>query len=160
MRDWLAWHAAYDDPTSALSARLRCVRSHLSDAVDRARSGPVMLVSLCAGQGHDVIGVLSGHPRRDDVRAVLVESDARNAVLARRAAAGEGLPGVEVRQADAGLVSAFADVLPADVLLLCGIFGNVSDRGTSALTSVGVHRLGRGPVAGLPDGRLFTFLAT
>ena len=31
---------------------------------------------------------------------------------------------------------------------------------TGALTSVGVHRLGRGPVAGLPDGRLFTFLAT
>ena len=31
---------------------------------------------------------------------------------------------------------------------------------TSALTSVGVHRLGGGPVAGLPDGQLFTFLAT
>ena len=30
---------------------------------------------------------------------------------------------------------------------------------TRALTSVGVHRLGRGPAAGLPDGRLFTFLA-
>ena len=86
-----------------------------------------MLVSLCAGQGHDVIGVLPDHPRRGDVRAVLVESDARNVVLARRAAAGQGLPGVEVRQADAGLVAGFADVLPADVLLLCGIFGNVSD---------------------------------
>ena len=170
-----------------------------------------MLVSLCAGQGHDVIGVLPDHPRRDDVRAVLVESDARNVVLARRAAAVKGLPGVEVRQADAGLVAGFADVLPADVLLLCGIFGNVSDRDirravdaapalcragatviwtrhrrppdltphirawfasagfgevafdaleTSALTSVGVHRLGRGPVAGLPGGRLFTFRAT
>jgi hypothetical protein len=32
--------------------------------------------------------------------------------------------------------------------------------GTSALTSVGVHRLDRGPAAGLPDGRMFTFLAT
>ena len=126
--DWLAWHAAYDDPSSALSARLRCVRSHLSDAVDRAPAGRVMLVSLCAGQGHDVIGVLPDHPRRGDVRAVLVESDARNVVLARRAATGQGLPGVEVRQADAGLVAGFADVLPADVLLLCGIFGNVSDR--------------------------------
>ena len=86
-----------------------------------------MLVSLCAGQGHDVIGVLPDHPRRGDVRAVLVESDARNVVLARRAAAGQDLPGVEIRQADAGLVAGFADVLPADVLLLCGIFGNVSD---------------------------------
>ena len=158
-----------------------------------------------------MIGVVPDHPRLDDVRAVLVESDARNAALARRAAAGHGLPGVQVRQADAGLVAGFADVLPADVLLLCGIFGNVSDRDirrtvqaapalcraaatviwtrhrrppdltpqirawfasagfeeiafdaleTSALTSVGVHRLGRGPAAGPPDGRLFTFLAT
>jgi len=170
-----------------------------------------MLVSLCAGQGHDVIGVVPDHPRRDDVRAVLVESDARNVALARRAAAVKDLPGVEVRQADASLVAGFADVLPADVLLLCGIFGNVSNRDikrtvdaapalcragatviwtrhrrppdltphirawfgsagfgevafdaleTSALTSVGVHRLGRGPAAGRPDGRLFTFRAT
>ena len=35
---------------------------------------------------------------------------------------------VEVRQADAGVSASFSDVLPADVLLLCGIFGNVSER--------------------------------
>jgi hypothetical protein len=128
VKDWVAWHAAYDDPSSALSARLRCVRSHLSDAIDRVPAGRVSLVSLCAGQGHDVIGVLPHHPRRGDVRAVLVESDARNAALARRAAMEHGLSRVEVRQADASLAAGFADALPADVLLLCGIFGNVSDR--------------------------------
>lgn len=128
MNDWAAWHAAYDDPSSPLSARLRRVRSHLSDALDQAPAGRVSLVSLCAGQGHDVIGVLPGHPRRDDVRAVLVESDPRNVGLARRAAAGQGLSQVEVRQADASLPASFEDALPADVLLLCGIFGNVSDR--------------------------------
>jgi hypothetical protein len=125
--DWVAWHAAYDDPSSPLSARLRRVRSHLSDAIDRAPVGQVSLVSLCAGQGHDVIGVLPHHPRRGDVRAVLVEADACNAGLARRAAVALGLSRVEVRQADAGLVGSFADALPADVLLLCGILGNVSD---------------------------------
>ncbi len=211
VRDWVAWHAAYDDPSSSLSARLRQVRSHLSDAVDRAPAGQVSLVSLCAGQGHDIIGVLPHHPRRDDVRAVLVESDPRNAGLAQRAAAGQGLTGVEVRQADASLVASFADALPADVLLLCGIFGNVSDHdiqhtvsaapalcragatviwtrhrrppdltpqlrawfadsgfdevafdalGTSALTSVGVHRLSRAPAARPPSRPLFTFRAT
>ncbi len=127
MKDWVAWHAAYENPSSALSARLRRVQSHLSDAIDRAPAGQISLVSLCAGQGRDVIGVLPDHPRRDDVRAVLVESDTHNAGLARRAAANHGLPGIEVRQADAGLVASFADRLPADVLLLCGIFGNVSD---------------------------------
>jgi len=126
--DWVAWHAAYDDPSSPLTARLGCVRSHLSDAIDRAPAGRVSLVSLCAGQGHDVIGVLPDHPRRGDVCAVLVEADARNVAVARRAASAQGLSGVEVRQADASLVASFADALPADVLLLCGIFGNVSDR--------------------------------
>jgi hypothetical protein len=71
---------------------------------------------------------LPHHPRRGDIRAVLVESDPRNVGVARRAAAREGLSQVEVRQADASLVASFADALPADVLLLCGIFGNLSDR--------------------------------
>lgn len=31
-----------------------------------------------------------------------------------------------MREADAGRVSSFRDVLPANVLLLCGIFGNIS----------------------------------
>jgi hypothetical protein len=127
MTDWAAWHAAYDDPSSPLALRLRLVRLRLSEAIDRAPPGPVRLVSLCAGQGRDVIGVLPGHPRRDDVRAVLVESDPRNAEAARGAAARAGLGRVEVREADAGAVAGFADALPADVLLLCGIFGNVSD---------------------------------
>jgi hypothetical protein len=125
--DWVAWHAAYDDPSSPLTARLRQVRQRLSEAIDRAPPGPVRLVSLCAGQGRDVIGVLPGHPRRDDVRAVLVEADPRLAEVARGAAAEAGLVRVEVREADAAAVASFADALPADVLLLCGIFGNVSE---------------------------------
>ena len=127
MRDWAAWHEAYDDPSSFLNVRLRMVRQRLSEAIGAAPAGPVRLVSLCAGQGRDVIGVLPGHPRRDDVRAVLVESDPRNAEVASRAAAHAGLLQVEVREADAAAVASFADALPADVLLLCGIFGNVSD---------------------------------
>jgi hypothetical protein len=125
--EWVRWHGAYDDPASPLSARLERVRWHLARAIDRAAPGPVHLLSLCAGQGHDVIGVLPGHPRRDDVRALLVEADPGNAALAASRAAEAGLAGVEVRRADAGLVSNFADVLPAGVLLLCGIFGNVSE---------------------------------
>ena len=37
MKDWVAWHEAYDDPTSSLSTRLRVVRGHLSDALDGPR---------------------------------------------------------------------------------------------------------------------------
>jgi hypothetical protein len=127
MQDWAAWHAMYDDPSSPLAERLRLVRLRLSEAIDRAPPGPVRLVSLCAGQGRDVIGVLPGHPRRDDVRAVLVEANPANAETARNATAEAGLAQVEVREADAAAVASFADALPAGVLLLCGIFGNVSD---------------------------------
>ena len=127
MRDWVAWHELYDDPSSVLSARLRLVQAQLADALDRAPAGPVRLLSLCAGQGRDVTGVLPTHPRRDDVSAVLIEANAENAETARRNAAAAGLPQVEVREADASRPSGYADVLPADVLLLCGIFGNVSD---------------------------------
>jgi len=127
VKDWVAWHAGYADPSSSLSARLRLVRGHLSRALAAVPAGPVRLLSLCAGQGHDVLGVLPGHPRQPDVSAVLVEFDPRNAALARRGAAEAGLSQVEVREADAGLVDNYADALPADVLLLCGIFGNVSE---------------------------------
>src|ERR1700733_15162095 len=126
MRDWAAWHTAYDDPSSFLNVRLRMVQQRLSEAIAAAPAGPVRLVSLCAGQGRDVIGVLPGHARRRDVSAVLIESDERNAAAARRAAADAGLSQLEVRQADASRASQFADALPADVLLLCGIFGNIS----------------------------------
>lgn len=128
MKDWADWHAAYDDPSSPLAARLERVQAHLWRALDEAPAGPVRLVSLCAGQSRDVIGVLPGHARRRDVSAVLIESDERNVAAARQRAAEAGLPEVQVRQADASRVSQFADVLPADVLLLCGIFGNISAR--------------------------------
>ncbi|HEX4257383.1 MAG TPA: SAM-dependent methyltransferase [Streptosporangiaceae bacterium] len=130
MRDWVAWHEGYDDPASTISARLKLVKKHLAAAIDRAPAGPARLLSLCAGQGHDVLGVLPGHRRRDDVTAVLVETDPVNAARARSGAAAAGLARVEVREADAGRPASWCrpadDVVPADVLLLCGIFGNVS----------------------------------
>jgi hypothetical protein len=126
-RDWIRWHDAYDDPTSGLSTRLALVQGHLSVALAAVPDAPIKLVSLCAGQGHDVIGVLPGHPRRDDVTALLVELSPANAEIATKRAAAAGLAGLTVRVADAGIVAAYADALPADVLLLCGIFGNVSD---------------------------------
>jgi hypothetical protein len=135
VRDWVEWHQAYADPASGLSARLRSVQRHLSLAIGEAPAGPVRLVSLCAGQGHDVIGVLPGHPLRHQVTAVLVEADPRNAALARGRAAAAGLDQVRVLQADASRPGTFADALPADVLLLSGIFGNVSDTDIERITA-------------------------
>jgi hypothetical protein len=46
VKDWVAWHAAYDDPSASLSVRLQRVRSHLWDAIGRAPASGVSLVSL------------------------------------------------------------------------------------------------------------------
>jgi Putative methyltransferase len=131
-RDWVEWHRDYDDPGSLLSRRGQLVQGHLRAELERMPAGDVRLISLCAGQGRDVIGVLTGHPRRDDVRARLVELDERNVALARQAAQAAGLPGVEVLRADAGVTDACAGAVPAQIVLACGIFGNISDRDIQA----------------------------
>ncbi|MFD2764520.1 class I SAM-dependent methyltransferase [Micromonospora eburnea] len=126
-RDWYAWHADYEQPGSALSRRLAEVRVRVREALDAAPAGPLRAISLCAGQGHDLIPVLAAHPRRDDVTARLVELDPRNAEVARRAAAEAGLTGVEVVVGDAALTDRYADFAPADLVLVCGVFGNIVD---------------------------------
>jgi hypothetical protein len=62
-----------------------------------------------------------------DVDAFLVELDPELAEGARRAARELDLGRVEVRTADAGSTDAVADCGPADVLMACGVFGNVTD---------------------------------
>jgi len=126
-RDWLAWHAPYDDPDSSQSRRLRQVQRRVREALDGAPPGPLRVVSLCAGQGRDLIGPLAAHPRGADVTALLVEADARNAARARDAARAAGLDGVQVQVGDAADTTAYRDAVPADVVLVCGVFGNVPD---------------------------------
>jgi hypothetical protein len=101
------------------------VRGHIRDALDR-RPGPVRALSLCAGDGRDLLGVLAEREDAARVRAVLVE--VHPAITDRaRAAAAEVAAQVDVRTADAGDTDAWADAVPADLVLLVGIMGNISD---------------------------------
>jgi Putative methyltransferase len=126
-RDWLDWHADYDQPGSPLALRLAAVQQRIRIALDAAPPGPLRAVSICAGQGRDLIGVLAEHPRRGDVTARLVELDKRNAAIARESAAAAGLDQVEVVTGDAALTDQYADLVPADLGLVCGVFGNLTD---------------------------------
>ncbi len=121
------WHAGYDDPGSALAARLAIVQDELRKALSRRPAGPVRLLSICAGRGRDVIPVLAGHSRGEDVSAVLVEIDPENVAAARQMAATAGLANVSVVEADAALTDSYAGHPPADVVLVCGLFGNIAD---------------------------------
>jgi len=125
-RDWVEWHRDYDDPGSLLSRRGKLVQGHLRAELDHAPTRGMRLISLCAGQGRDVIGVLAEHPRRDDVSARLVELDERNVAAARQAARAAGLDTVDVLQADAGITDACAGAVPARIVMVCGIFGNIT----------------------------------
>jgi hypothetical protein len=123
--DWLEWHAPYDDPASPLSRRLAIVQQRAREAIDRAPPGPVRVISICAGQGRDVVGALADHPRRDDVVARLVELDRRNVELARASVDAAGLDRVEVIEADASITSIYDGLVPAALVLVCGVFGNI-----------------------------------
>jgi hypothetical protein len=125
--DWRSWHDEYDQPGSWMARRLLVVRQQIRAVLDRSPAGPLRVVSLCAGQGRDLLGALAEHPRRDDVRARLVELDARNTAVAENTARAAGLTGVEVVTADASRTDHYLDMAPADLVLVCGLFGNITD---------------------------------
>jgi hypothetical protein len=96
-------------------------------ALDLLPPGPISLISACAGQGHDVVLALQRHPRAGSVSGYLVEWDEHNVRQAAAALRSAGLDGIEAIRADASETDAYRDMPRADLLLLCGIFGNVSD---------------------------------
>ena len=124
--DWLCWHEAYSDPSSPLSMRLNDVIVATASALDSLRPGSIRLLSLCAGDARDIANVLLDHPRRADVTGCVVELDPTLASQASdNLAVTEGR--VSVRCADASDPTSWQEFLPADLLLLVGIFGNISD---------------------------------
>jgi hypothetical protein len=125
-KDWIAWHADYDADTP-LHHRLLAVQRRIREALTACPDGPIRVVSACAGEGRDLIGAMVDHPRAIDVRGRLVELDRE---LATRAAA-HAPPRIEVVCADAGTTDAYVGAVPADLALVCGVFGNISDEDVS-----------------------------
>lgn len=125
MKDWLAWHEGYGDPASSLARRLEVVKRHLGRALDKVAATESRLLSLCAGEARDVISVLAARAAKPPVTAILIESDATLARRARTAAADAKLSSVQVRCGDAGALASFSDVVPVDVPMVCGVFGNI-----------------------------------
>jgi hypothetical protein len=125
--DWLQWHAPYHDPASSLSRRLALVRRQLQLALPPHLETPLRVISVCAGQGQDVLDVLSAYPYAHQVRARLVELDERNVAIAQQQIEALQLPGIEVTCGDAGDLAAYEGIAPADIVLICGVFGNISE---------------------------------
>lgn len=127
LRDYEAWHEHYDRPGSQLHLRLLAVRDLIDQALDAAPPGPIRMVSMCAGQGHDILVAAARHRRGPDVTGRLVELLPANVAVARSHIAAAGLDGIEAVEADAGMSDAYAGAVPADLVLVCGLFGNIVD---------------------------------
>src|SRR5262245_2369443 len=126
-RHWVDWHRRYDVVGSSLQRRLAIVQRRVRQALDAQPPGEIRVLSMCAGQGRDLLGVLADHARRDDVRAVLVELDPDLARDAEGAARSAGLGGVRVVVGDAADTGRYEGVVPVGLALVCGVFGNLSD---------------------------------
>jgi len=123
--DWVEWHNLYDG-SPALKARLALVRKHLAKCFELLPAGPISLLSICAGDGRDLIGVLAEHPRRSDVTAVLVENSIELVERGRKDIAAAGFQNqLRFVLADATESSLYQGVVPVDVVLAAGVFGNL-----------------------------------
>jgi hypothetical protein len=129
---WVAWHRQYADPAGALSRRLQDIQRQIGAYLDAAPPGDLSILSLCAGQGDDLLGILPTHPARHRVQANLVELEAGNVAVVRDRIARLGLDRVVVHEADAGLSDTYAALVPADLVLACGVFGNLTDEAVAS----------------------------
>lgn len=125
LRDYEKWLTRYDDSESPLSWRLALVQRWLRAELDR-RDGPVAVVSACAGDGRDIIDVLADRHDADRVSVVLLEAHPGIADRARARAAQSGLDHVAVRTCDAADTTNYVDAVPANIVLMVGILGNIS----------------------------------
>jgi hypothetical protein len=136
-RTWTGWPArAYE--RSGSQQRLAAVQVHLADCLDSAATGRVRVLSMCAGDGRDVIGVLESHPRKRDAVAWLVEMDQKSVALGVGRATDAGLAGtINFLRGDATDSATYRNVAPGDIVLVCGVWGHVpSDERASLVSSL------------------------
>jgi SAM-dependent methyltransferase len=132
-RGWNSWpDRAY--ARKRYQHRLATVKQQLQDCLDAAPAGPIKILSICAGDGRDVVGAVDQHPRRNDVAAWLVELSADSVALGKRHAVAAGLEeSLHFINGDATDLSTYKNVPACDVILLCGVWGHVPQTDTAAL---------------------------
>jgi len=123
--NWNDWYKHYDSLPS-LQERLRIVCELVVAALDDCPPGPIQIVSICAGDGRDLIHALENHPRRADVTALLIDSNAESIARGKTSAEAAGL-GKQLRfvEGDATLAKNYAGAVPADIVLLSGFLGHL-----------------------------------
>lgn len=126
-KDWFEWHDLYQTEIR-LQQRLEIVREYIARSLDAQPAGRIQVVSACAGDGRDLLGTLASHPRKSDVYARLVELNPNLVERGQATLAETGLSTqIEFVNGDATLSDNYAGAVPANIVLVCGIFGNLAD---------------------------------
>lgn len=146
-QDWYQWHAPYDQLRTAQTDRLGEVQEAIAAYLDAAPTGDLRAVSACSGQSRDLLPMLISHPRGRDIDATMIELEPLNASFLHGALGSTALTRVEVVVADAGMAASYDGHLPADLLLMCGVFANIDIDDAR-------HTIGRLPELCAPGGVL------
>ncbi|HEY4227687.1 MAG TPA: class I SAM-dependent methyltransferase [Candidatus Limnocylindrales bacterium] len=125
-RDWIEWHRGYEDATTQLARRLAIVQERVAQAIEERGTARIRVLSMCSGEGRDLIEPVARLGAADRIRGRLVELDPTLAGRAREAIRATGIDGLEVREGDAGVTTSYEGAAPADLVLVCGVFGNIT----------------------------------
>ncbi len=128
MKDWAKWHEHYDTTDSSLSQRLALVQHAIRQCLPENLTADYTIIDICAGDGRDLINVLETYEAKDLIHGRLIELDPRLVNEAEERARAAHMPdNLKIIQGDASQTHAYKDSIPADLLLACGVFGNISD---------------------------------
>ncbi|BCL37523.1 class I SAM-dependent methyltransferase family protein [Nostoc sp. MS1] len=126
-KDWYEWHDLYKTEPR-LQQRLEIVQEFITHSLNASPDGTIRVVSVCAGDGRDLLGTLKNHPRAKDVYARLVELNPQLVERGRATIESLGLAKqIEFVNGDATIASNYVGAVPADIVIVCGVFGNLTD---------------------------------
>ncbi|MDN5274961.1 MAG: hypothetical protein JWP06_862 [Candidatus Saccharibacteria bacterium] len=129
MKDWVKWHTHYDATDSSLKQRLALVQDAIRQSLpEKPATEGYTILDICAGDGRDLIEVLETYKYKDSIRGCAIELDSQLANEAKDRARIARLPdNLKIIQGDASSTNTYKDNIPADLVLVCGVFGNISD---------------------------------
>jgi Putative methyltransferase len=131
-KDWYEWHDLYDTEP-VLQQRLKIVQEYIAYSLNASPDGAIRVVSVCAGDGRDLLGTLKNHPRAKDVSARLVELNPQLVERGRATIESLGLTKqIEFINGDATLATNYvgavlADIAIADIIKNSGVQALVAD---------------------------------
>jgi 2-polyprenyl-3-methyl-5-hydroxy-6-metoxy-1,4-benzoquinol methylase len=126
---WYDWHIEkHSDPNSYTSQRMTdiglVIEEYLKDTVHRSN-----IVSVCAGQGLDLIPILRQYPNSAD--AYLIDIEQQNIDHINKIST--GLEGIHTYAADATVSNTYINnkIPRANLLLVCGVFAHLTSEDQS-----------------------------